>query len=180
MRSSAPLFSWSTTRHTYIAVLYSSVSVMLKTLSHWSKTFKYTSLFHRQVLKPHTFWDQIGLNGSTRWSLILIQGPRGSHGTIGSVWWVFWWSIRQICLYKVIQIYLLGRGVPGSTWKPCVTKKHFDNILLDIFTITVTEIFTKFLDMLFVRTLYFKDQQNIVKIENDSLLQKRNIWDQFW
>ena len=98
---------------------------MLKTLSHWSITFKYTSLFHRQVLKPHTFWDQIGLNRSTRWSLIPILGPRGSHGASGSIWWAFWWSIRHIWLYKVIQIFLSGRRVRGSTWDPRVHKKTF-------------------------------------------------------
>ena len=149
---------------------------MLKTLSHWSITFKYTSLFHRQGLKPHTFWDQIGLNRSARWSLIPIQGPRGSHGAIGSVWWVFWWSIRHICLYKVIQIFLSGGRIQGSTWDPRVPKKTFwQHYTWYIYNNTVTEIFSKFLDILFVRILYFK--QNIVKIENDSLFYKKEIFE---
>ena len=60
LRSSTPLFLCSTTRHTYIAVLYSLVIYVVfcwkpSHIDDLSFTFEYTSLFHRQVLKWHTF-----------------------------------------------------------------------------------------------------------------------------
>ena len=40
--------------------------------------------------------------------------PRGTHGAIGLVWWVFWWFIRYIFLYINDPDFLCGRGDEGG------------------------------------------------------------------